>query len=229
MFINLIKLKKHIPINVSGIDYFVGDIHGNKQALLTKLTEINFNYKQDRLFAVGDIIDRGEDSVGCIDLLIEPWFFSVLGNHEEMYLRSFDEPLFRELLVKNGGSWVNVLSDSPAVLLNLAHLVRLKMPLSITVETEVGLIGITHADAPNKFNDIVKSDKCFQNCLWFREDFNNKKAKIIKDITLSVHGHNSVKTPTVLGNQVWIDTYKKSAQFSILSAKELNRLVEHND
>lgn len=229
MFTRLIKLNRHLSLNISGIDYFVGDIHGNKHALLKKLTEINFNVKQDRLFAVGDIIDRGEDSIGCIELLMEPWFFSVLGNHEEMYLRSFDEPIFRELLVKNGGDWISSLANSPAVLLNLAHLICLRMPLSISVETAVGLIGITHADSPNKFSDIAKSNKYFQHCLWFREDFENKKIKMIKQVTLSVHGHNSVEKPTVLGNQVWIDTYKQSAKLSVLSAKELSRLVEHND
>ena len=74
------KFKK----NQAGNDYVVGDIHGMYILLIESLNEIGFNFTSDRLFTVGDLIDRGPDSVKCLELCYEPWFYSVRGNHEQM-------------------------------------------------------------------------------------------------------------------------------------------------
>lgn len=78
---NIIKrLKK----NTVGTDYFVGDIHGCYDLLMNRLAEIKFDTKKDRLISVGDLVDRGPDSIKCLGLLNETWFHAVMGNHEEM-------------------------------------------------------------------------------------------------------------------------------------------------
>lgn len=38
----------------------------------------------DRLFSVGDLVDRGEHAIDALALLDFPWFFAVKGNHEEV-------------------------------------------------------------------------------------------------------------------------------------------------
>jgi predicted phosphodiesterase len=48
--------------NLNGNDYVVGDIHGTFWKLEALLKEIGFNYDKDRLFSVGDMIDRGPDA-----------------------------------------------------------------------------------------------------------------------------------------------------------------------
>lgn len=68
-----------------------GDIHGCSLALRTLLDAIQ-PQPQDRLVFLGDYVDRGPDSRGVIELLIE-WLdrcelIPLLGNHEVMMLQS---------------------------------------------------------------------------------------------------------------------------------------------
>ncbi len=70
--------------NCQGRDLAVGDIHGCFGALMTALNAIGFSPATDRLFGVGDLVDRGPSSHLVIDWLDKPWFFSTLGNHESM-------------------------------------------------------------------------------------------------------------------------------------------------
>ncbi|MCI0658029.1 MAG: serine/threonine protein phosphatase [Acidobacteria bacterium] len=77
----------------------VGDLHGNLSALedlLDKvLSELN---PADELVFLGDYIDRGPDSRGCIDRILalrnEAAFavVTLLGNHEDWMLKSRENP-----------------------------------------------------------------------------------------------------------------------------------------
>ena len=67
-----------IPKNIKGRDFVVGDIHGHYDLLKTELKTVGFDKQKDRLFSVGDIIDRGPKSEECLTLLDQPWFFMVL-------------------------------------------------------------------------------------------------------------------------------------------------------
>ena len=69
--------------------FAVGDLHGEITALNEKLVEIGFNKDADLLISVGDLIDRGEDSLACLSLIHnEPWFHAVRGNHEDLMIGS---------------------------------------------------------------------------------------------------------------------------------------------
>jgi serine/threonine protein phosphatase 1 len=80
---------RSLPTNSRGKDYVVGDLHGCYDLLLRVLDEVSFNKTHDRLFSVGDLIDRGPDSLKCLELLSEPWFYAVMGNHESLMLEFF--------------------------------------------------------------------------------------------------------------------------------------------
>jgi len=67
------------PANTLGRDFIVGDLHGCRSLLEDLLAEVAFDGARDRLFSVGDLVDRGPDSEGCLELLKEPWFYPVLG------------------------------------------------------------------------------------------------------------------------------------------------------
>jgi serine/threonine protein phosphatase 1 len=78
--------------------YAIGDIHGMKNHLITLLSEIDkdiHTHKQpSKIIFVGDYVDRGPDSAGVIDLLINrnrnsPEHIEhifLMGNHEDMLL-----------------------------------------------------------------------------------------------------------------------------------------------
>jgi len=212
-----------------GQDYFVGDIHGNYALLIEQLKRVQFNFNVDRLFAVGDIIDRGEQSEKCIELLIEPWFHSVLGNHEYLFLQGFDNRDCWEILLKNGGQWIDKWLNTPNKLLAWAHLVRIKMPLSMSVKTEFGIIGITHAEAPadwQELENLTVNEQNFIPYIWQRRNLIEPSGTTILNIDVVVHGHNSVESPVIINNQLWIDTLQKTGSLTILKDSEVFELTK---
>lgn len=72
--------------NTAGRDFVVGDLHGCFGLLMLALDKLAFDFKRDRLFSVGDLIDRGEQSEQCLKLLDEPWMHAIAGNHEYMFI-----------------------------------------------------------------------------------------------------------------------------------------------
>ncbi len=67
----------------------IGDIHGCLTALVLLLAELQ-PCEQDTLIVLGDVIDRGPDSCGVLDLLLKLrsrcHLVCLLGNHEQMLL-----------------------------------------------------------------------------------------------------------------------------------------------
>jgi len=63
-------------------DIFVGDIHGFLSIFHEGLTALKFDPDKDRVFCVGDLIDRGPDSLECLRLVCQPWLHAVIGNHK---------------------------------------------------------------------------------------------------------------------------------------------------
>lgn len=62
---------------------FIGGIHGCKKELVELLEEAEYNEEQDHIIAVGDIVNKGPDTLGVVDHLMSKNASSVRGNHEE--------------------------------------------------------------------------------------------------------------------------------------------------
>lgn len=118
-FFNTQPLVSHHSENTAGRDFIVGDLHGCRPMLDNLLGYVAFDTAKDRLFAVGDLVNRGPDSLGCLDLLQESWFFSVLGGHEALLLAYLlpESEDFRQRQYRNafhqtaGTSWVRSAQD----------------------------------------------------------------------------------------------------------------------
>ncbi|KAK4981749.1 hypothetical protein LTR66_009739 [Elasticomyces elasticus] len=65
---------------------FVGDVHGCKNELSRLLHKLSFDSANDHLVLAGDMIVKGPDSPGVIDLVISLNASSVRGNHEDRIL-----------------------------------------------------------------------------------------------------------------------------------------------
>lgn len=147
-------LHKRLPANLVGRDFIVGDLHGCLDLFLAQLERVQFDPENDRMFCVGDLADRGPDSLGCLRLLREPWFFAVRGNHEQMLLDYICPVIMpygsndaSERFFLNGGGWVQTLTkqENDELMNELVPLVA-QMPLVITVGTGEGQFHIVHAE-----------------------------------------------------------------------------------
>src|SRR5258707_998339 len=76
----------------------IGDIHGNLPALLDLLQQVgNEVGRGDVVVFLGDYIDRGHDSRGCIDRILalreesRAEVVCLRGNHEDWFLRTRED------------------------------------------------------------------------------------------------------------------------------------------
>ena len=221
--------------NKKGQDFFVGDIHGHYDLLIKTLDEVGFDDKKgDRLFSVGDIINRGPDSDKCIQLLIKPWFFAVLGNHEDLLLSIINnpDPQTLETLRKIGGEWVSeLLNTSHKKLKLLISIVYARMFLAFTIKTSHGNIGVIHANAPDNWKDIAQrqlSEKEENSCLWSAKRYYDKATIPVKNIDAVVSGHINCSDVKKHANHLWIDTLRSSEKLTILSAEQVFKAINND-
>lgn len=71
----------------AGRRIFVGDIQGCREELERLLEKVRFDPARDRLEPVGDVVNRGPDSLGTLRLLKRLDAGGVLGNHEVALMR----------------------------------------------------------------------------------------------------------------------------------------------
>ncbi|MGX9936496.1 metallophosphoesterase [Advenella kashmirensis] len=151
-----------LPANTTGRDFVVGDLHGCLDLLENALERQGFDKQFDRLLSVGDLIDRGPDSLGCLRLLREAWFHAVVGNHEDMLLsylslRDSDYHPPRAIL-NNGGQWIARLTPDEHNELHQDLLPRLlTLPYVITVDNGLSTFHVAHAELPLADKDLSES------------------------------------------------------------------------
>ena len=69
--------------------YIIGDIHGEFDKLMACLSSVNFDYENDKLIQLGDVVDRGSDSYMCIEELLKiKNLIAIQGNHDECWFNS---------------------------------------------------------------------------------------------------------------------------------------------
>lgn len=84
-------------------NYVIGDVHGQCATLEKLLKKIRFHESRDRLWFVGDLIARGSDSIGVLQLVesLGDRAVVVMGNHEYSLLARSQyakEPLKKEIV-----------------------------------------------------------------------------------------------------------------------------------
>jgi len=187
--------------------WVVSDIHGCYQWLMDELKRRHFNPYEDLLISVGDIIDRGPDSVSCLALMHEKWFRAVRGNHEQMALDSLQDNDFA-LWTMNGGIWFARL-ESGQQKRALALLEECRMlPIIIEITCANGLNVIAHADYPSEeyaWNKPVSE----QRVLWDRNrlmGFMAGKGQGIRGADHFWFGHTPLDKRYDFNNLHYIDT-----------------------
>jgi serine/threonine protein phosphatase 1 len=84
--------------------FVVGDIHGAYKALKQCLRRIKFDYDNDRLICLGDIVDGWPDTPKCIEELLKiKNLVFVLGNHDIWAMNWFETGARPLIWTEQGG------------------------------------------------------------------------------------------------------------------------------
>ena len=133
-----------VPKNGRGRDLVVGDAHGCFRTLDRVLSELGFDASRDRLFGVGDVVNRGPHSEEALAWLENRFHAVTMGNHERP-IRDW----FRAKLLRGRPRSLPWLRRIPS-----AHYQRWvdaldALPLALTIETSHGAVGVIHAQVPD--------------------------------------------------------------------------------
>lgn len=227
------SLVKRFSANTAGRDFAVGDIHGHFTLLQQALDKVGFDPACDRLFSVGDLVDRGPECELVLEWLNKPWFHPVRGNHDDYVCRH--DICDTGNWLQNGGGWFMSLLDVERG----EYAVQFReLPIAIEVDTPNGLIGLVHADCPfpswsyliEKLEDGAEGNtgllRSIKNaCMWSRRRVELGDESGVSDVHALVVGHTPMSSPVSLGNVIHIDTAgwcpQKGGAFTLLNLQSL--------
>lgn len=204
-----------LQLNTAGTDYVVGDIHGAFDELISALNLVSFNPEVDRLFLVGDLVDRGNFSVACRELLKKPWVYAVQGNHERIFLELFehdhpDKDAWAFHAENNGLGWTYQLSAEDRA--EICSLFK-RLPYAIEFPTTRGSVGIVHAEVPPgmswpQFLEALEagSSRAIEQATWGRVRIKAGYSAGVQGIDRLFCGHTIQSGIKRLGNAYYIDT-----------------------
>jgi len=187
--------------------YVVSDLDANYTNLQDLLDRASFDPKKDRLISLGDVVDRGKDSVQLLQYFKDIGALMVLGNHEHIMLESLvcqNQEAMR-IWLQNGGRWH---LDETAEKLQVLCQWLLKQPLSIVLEYQSHKIGLSHTLPVDWHWDDLPDDKLelVSALLWDRERVKKRTHISNNGVDFSIHGHNSTQVPFWIANSYHIDT-----------------------
>ena len=209
--------------NTLGRDFICADIHGYFDLLESELESVNFDTDVDRLFSLGDLIDRGEDSYSALKWLNYSWFHAVMGNHESVFMQSIEA---RNENLKAFDSWHQFpggwKKDLSVDQLMELYSVFCELPVVIEVQlSNKQKIGLCHAQFPKKCDwEILKINLENENYDYLSEIYNDLvwgsgqlayaslgigHLEPVKNIDRVFHGHHIVNEVKTLANRTFMD------------------------
>lgn len=218
--------------------WFIGDIHGRLDLLRRMLNRLAAD-DGARIVVLGDMIDRGPDTAGVLELLATRQrrapdrIICLMGNHERMLLEALDSP------TRNAPHWLNhggaetvqsfglrPFAQDPE---KLAQELRAALPKgteawlrALPLMWHEGPIVAAHAGIDP---DLPLTAQPEDTLLWGHRAYGRKPHK---DGLWVVHGHRIVPQPQVRHGRIAVDT--GAWQTGRLSAARLGpdelRLIE---
>lgn len=186
--------------------FIVGDIHGCLDPLKRMMDKIDWRPEEDGLIFLGDYIDRGVNSKGVVDYIIEisnssPLVQCLMGNHENIlldFLNSGDP----RLLLLNGGittleSYQVEEKGEKEALIPAEHVAFFE---SLFLYIELDEYYVVHAG----FRPGVEVEKqATEDLIWIREPFIFSDYDFGKKV---IFGHTPLAEPLVMDNKIGLDT-----------------------
>ena len=204
----IINRIKHLEL--SGNVYYCTDIHGRFDLLEEEMNKAQFNRTRDSLIVGGDSIDRGPLSHLVLDYLDNTYTKMIKGNHEELYIKAFEEDwrgTWTDCFLGNGGLWISRLGKDER---REIYDFFIQLPTAIELHLKNEVIGIVHADCGSdwiSFKENIQEDRVYQEAIWSRLRYNSQDDSIVKNIDKVLVGHTPTDSglPEILGNVRFCD------------------------
>jgi serine/threonine protein phosphatase 1 len=203
-------------LNEHGRDFVMADIHGTYEVVAAALRGVRFDWARDRLFSVGDLVDRGPESRRALPFIRNPRINPILGNHEDMFLEMYEstdtppEAVLRYVTSRNGMGWWMDLTQAERM--EMIHAFR-SLPIAMEIETARGMVGLTHAEVPHgmdwqTFTTALEAGDpaVTKSAIWGRTRITRGDDSGVRGIDRVFSGHSIVDGPTQLGNVYLIDS-----------------------
>jgi len=219
--------------------YAIGDVHGYLQLLTSIHQKIRGDLEnrptgQYAIIFLGDYIDRGPDSAGCVQFLLnlcseDNHVICLKGNHEDRLEQFLDNPLelAKSFFTYGGvecaqsyGVDMSEFRGTDKDILKVCDKLRKKIPyehkrfysqLSMTVT--LGDYLFSHAGVRPGVSLEQQSDN---DLMWIRSEFISNKSLYDKVI---IHGHTPTYPMEILPNRINADTWAYDT--GVLSCVEL--------
>ena len=186
--------------------FAITDIHGCILTFKSLVEKVIGLTKSDKLYLLGDYIDRGPDSKGVLDYLIMLsdngyQVLAIKGNHEEMLLRAYESEQYLKLWLLNGGE--NTLKSFNAISIDeipARYISYLKsLPYYYISDHFIMVHAGLNFDKTNPMDDI-------ESMLWLRNfdvDLTKTKGRGV------IHGHTPIPLMQIQNSILYFDVKHK--------------------
>ena len=225
----LSAVHRTIALDENKRHFVFGDIHGRFITFEHLLEVIDYDPATDVIYSVGDMIDRGPNSVSVVEFFQRPHCHAILGNHEQMVLNLKD---WRSV-------WTDPCNGGPATMASLKRrsyeldwLVRacanLPVCLDVGDDTQSSAFRLIHAESPLEWSEedllrylasSTRNEAAEGRLTWGRENIESVMDSIaasggFDDMAVAQHrsprtvfcGHTPVTDVVTAFNMNWIDT-----------------------
>lgn len=184
--------------------FVIGDVHGCLKKLVKLMSLIDIDDGRDTVVFLGDYVDRGSDSRGVIEFIIDfrkdkRNVFCLMGNHEELFLDYLTHRGRDDIFYMNGGFSTLISYNFPCVIEDIPERhYQFFDSLVPYYETEAYIF--VHAGLKPGV-PLEKQEK--DDLLWIRDEFINSPYDFGKTV---VFGHTPFLAPLFESNKIGIDT-----------------------
>jgi serine/threonine protein phosphatase 1 len=171
----------------------IGDVHGHYEGLMTLLEAIAPG-KNDQVYLLGDLIDRGPDSAQVVSFVQQSPYTCLLGNHEQLMLEAFPggrtfTPALQAWLYSGGRTTVASYPDATTL---LDHVDWFK---TLPTYLDLGDLWLVHAGV---HPDLPLESQTTQEFCWIRDEFHSMSKPYFPD-KLIITGHTITFTLPKVG------------------------------
>ena len=186
--------------------FIVGDIHGCLHMLQRLMQRIPWRPDMDRLIFLGDYIDRGEDSRGVVEAVMEIAGTServecLMGNHERILLDFIEGRDVTTFFLNGGTSTLNSYRAFQQryedALIPAEHVAFLR---ALKPWVELDDYYVVHAGLRP---GVALENQSQEDLLWIRDPFIFSSYRFKKRV---VFGHTPFSQPLVMENKIGLDT-----------------------